>query len=157
MIMYSMHVSWRTYTRPPCHLFFSWYLSIPFILDCAVNPGGALPENSVGAESMVDEVQTFSAEGPSSSHPHPHQEVGHMSDSLVALGILNGVVQFERKEDGWMVALDHEKVRRAREKLYQMPGLHLAGRQSCDRCGAGLAQRCFEVITPKQEGYMLRV
>jgi len=138
-------------------------VSNPFIVNCAVDPGGALSENSAGgaliSESMAHEVQQVSAgEGPSTSsyaHPDHLQEVGHMSDSLVALGILNGVVQFERKEDGWMIALDQEKVRRARQNLYQMPGLHLAGRQSCDRCGAGLAQRCFEVITPKQEGLIL--
>jgi hypothetical protein len=77
------------------------------------------------ARSESTEIQQVSVgEGPYSSHPHPAHlhEVGHMGDSLIALGILNGVVQSERKDDGWILALDQEKVRRARKKLYTMPG-----------------------------------
>lgn len=85
----------------------------------------------------------------------PLHEVGHIRDSLLALGILNGVVHYERKEDGWLVALDHEKITRVRKHLYTMPGLHLDGRQTCDRCGAGLSLACFQVLEAKQEGLVL--
>lgn len=85
----------------------------------------------------------------------PLHEVGHIRDSLLALGILNGVVHYETKEDGWLVALDHEKITRVRKHSYTMPSLHLDGMQTCDRCGAGLSLACFQVLEANQEGLVL--
>jgi hypothetical protein len=91
----------------------------------------------------------------STGEVHTLHEDARIRNALLALGILNGVVHYERTEDGWVVALDEEKITRARNDLYTMPQLHLDGRHLCDRCGVSLSLRCFEVEEGEQEKLVL--